>query len=434
MPRTVGPLSLALLMPVLFVTSALGADYIVRVGNDNPFVAQAILRLPPSNGELRKLTLRGVGWGLQSQVSEVRGEISLLASPSDGQWIAPADCKTVSWKIHFRDSVAGPVNASVQENVYFRNGRWWLISEPTALLRLQGTLNESSLTLKPESMFQIGATPRENNRWRIPAPNEAPEFFVVGHAKPLEIVVDGFRIIYVADNSQRVAKLGLRTGHVAAFRYLLKLFPQSVDVPKSERRLLVVWIGIDAVNHHFGGAAGSRSFVANYLCGQLNGSDDHAASSLMVVAHEQFHQLTDLCIHRDLSMPIWINESLAQYFGLKALSSSGLPPHAVSRIRQRFIDPDRVVETGLAELSRKFKHGDRSVYPLFYSQGATFWAEVDRDVSAETGGDKSLDDFLPILLRSEFDDSGVLPKTFLDDLREAIGVRMDNLLQEYVGS
>ena len=147
-----------------------------------------------------------------------------------------------------------------------------------------------------------------------------------------------------------------------------------------KRRLLIFWIGVSKENRQFGGAAGSRSFLANYIIGQANSSD--IAMNLMVIAHEQFHQLTELCVPEDVSLPVWVNESLAQYYGLKSLSHINLPPESVSITRKRFIDPKREIEHGLVELSRKYKQGDRTVYPLFYSQGATFWADVDRELSA----------------------------------------------------
>ncbi len=257
----------------------------------------------------------------------------------------------------------------------------------------------------------------------------------MGHNNAQEIDIDGFCVTYVPDDSQRIGRLGIQERHVAAFRYLLRLFPQSVNAPKAEKRLMVVWIGVDAASRYVGGAAGNRSFIANYVYGEPTRIDDYAAASLMVAAHEQFHQLTALCIQHDTSLPTWVNESLAQYYGLKTLAHCGLPMAVSTRARERFIAPDRAVEKGLAELSRQYQRGDRSVYPLFYSQGATFWAEIDQALCDETGGEKSLDDFLPILFRANFDDqTRPIPETLSTPLREVIGDRLDDLLEQYVGS
>ena len=124
--------------------------------------------------------------------------------------------------MHFQSSFVGPVIASQQRNVYFRNERWWLISEPSSLLRVSGTSFESTIAFKPKTLFQIGAMPFKTNRWWVPKPKQAPEFFAVGHVKPARTEVEGFQIFHVADNANQVEKLGLKTAHAEAFRYLLK--------------------------------------------------------------------------------------------------------------------------------------------------------------------------------------------------------------------
>ena len=111
-----------------------------------------------------------------------------------------------------------------------------------------------------------------------------------------------------------------------------------------------------------------------------------------------------------------------------------LPMTVTTQARERFIAPGRTVERGLTELSRQYQRGDRNVYPLFYSQGATFWTEIDQALCVETGGEKSLDGFLPILFRANFDKQTLpIPETLSIPLREAIGNRLDDLLQQYVG-
>lgn len=409
-------------------------EYSVRVDDSNALQAEATLLLPPGNGQPRALVLYGVGRGLQTQVSDVRGDEVPLAMSEKGRWLAPANCRTVTWTIHFQDSAAAPIQAASQQCVFLRDQRWWLISESTALLRLEGQNRESTIRLGPKDVFHLGAMPSGQDRWRIPAPGQAPEFFVVGHAKSQQKDIDGFRVFYVADNAQRIEHLGMQDRHTKAFRYLVKLFPQSASVPAAEKRLMIVWIGVDADSRYIGGASGSRSFIANYVYGDPERNDDYIAASLMVVAHEQFHQLTALCIQPETSLPTWVNEGLAQYYGLKSLSHCGLSLTTVARARDRFIDPERTVVNGLAELSRRFNQGDRSVYPLFYSQGSTFWFEIDQAVQQESRGEQSLDGFLPALFRTAFDKQGTIPESLLGPLRNVIGDRLDGLVQKYVGS
>ncbi len=257
MPATMAihhSLGLLLLTAILCLPVSTLAEYEVTVNSETPLVAQACLRLPPADGTLRTLTLRGVAWGLPSQISEVSGENGLLPHPGDGEWIAPADCRVVRWKIDFRESTAGTIKASAQQSVFIRDIPWWLIAEPTALLRVKGATEESSLLLisEPQDLVRLGAMPWGDDRWRIPTPQDAPEFFVVGKVNPVEVVVDGFHVTYVADDGERVAGLGLQQSHAAAFRYLRGLLPELARVPEAERRLLVVWMCMNAAQREIG--------------------------------------------------------------------------------------------------------------------------------------------------------------------------------------
>jgi len=99
-------------LAVLFMPITVQADYQVTVRESDPLVADARLQLPRGNGESRTLVLRGVSWGLDSQVFDVCGEKGSLPKSGPGEWTAPADCYFVHWKIRIREATPGTVNGT----------------------------------------------------------------------------------------------------------------------------------------------------------------------------------------------------------------------------------------------------------------------------------------------------------------------------------
>jgi predicted metalloprotease with PDZ domain len=105
----------------------------------------------------------------------------------------------------------------------------------------------------------------------------------------------------------------------------------------------------------------------------------------------------------------------------------------VNSIRPDFIDPSRTIKRGLLELDRRHAANDASVYPLFYTQGATFWAEVDNAIRTQSASSADLDGLIPDLLRANPEQGGHLPRAFVAKLRTILGARADELLARYVG-
>ena len=180
------------------------------------------------------------------------------------------------------------------------------------------------------------------------------------------------------------------------------------------------------------GAAGSRSFLANYMDGDPDNLEINAARTVLILAHEQVHQLVGLLRPSGSPFPIWLGESLAHYYGLKALARGPLPRQIVSSVSDHFIDPTREVEAGLVDLCRHHLQGDPSAYPLFYTQGATFWSELDSALKEANLAGAGLDDVVPALLATSSAGCG-LPTEFMAPLREKAGGAIDEILTRYVG-
>lgn len=92
-----------------------------------------------------------------------------------------------------------------------------------------------------------------------------------------------------------------------------------------------------------------------------------------------------------------------------------------------------VLTAGLLELERRHAAQDRSAYPLFYSQGATFWAEIDNALRTISAGANDLDALIPGLLNMSMEPGARLPAAFVARLRTDLGARADELLAKYVG-
>lgn len=407
------------------------AHYTITIDPKRPAIASASLDMSVSRGVERTLVARGTEWGLESQVVGPRCGDRRLSRAGKAAWKVPPDCMRVNWTVRFASARPWKVDASEQKSVHFPGPHWWLLSEPTALLRVQGDEAPSTLSIAfvGPAMPQLGATSAGGSRWRVPSVNNAPEFYVFGDIKAVEHRVDGFLVRHVADDIGRVQRLGLVEAQTAALRYLSGITPPP-DMEGQDRDLLVTWLGVRDRNQA-GGAAGSRSFIANYL----DSPEPLAmALTLTIVSHEQQHQLVDMVRGDRPPLPIWVGESLAQYYGLKAMARTGIDTKAAAAVRDRFIDRTRPVTAGLVEWQRRHENGDQSAYPRFYEQGATLWALLDTALLEATDGKQGLDAWMAELLASDFGAAGALPVDFVTRLRAVAGPLVDDLLARYVGT
>ena len=392
----------ATLLALAIASAAARAEYTVVVDIAQPDELTATLKLPKAEGAPHRLDVRGAAWGLQPQVhSPACGGVP-LKQQKNGTWLAEPSCREVTWKISPVVAIDGYADVSRQATLLFQKPRWLLLSEASSLLRptddTSGTA--SSITIRSGNAAAIGATPSGKQSWRVPSASHAPEIFVVGDVSTRSRTIGPFEVRYVADDPKRVDALGLEGMHEKALGYLARILPPPA-LPSSERTLLVVWVGIDERRGRAGGAAGSRSFVANYLIGKPDTARLNAARTLVVVAHEQFHQLADLIRSPRTPLSEWLNESLAAHYGLKALLKAA-PAVDAESIRAKLNEP-----------------------------GPAFWAAIDDALRSQSAGASDLDTLLPDLLRLEARPGERLPATFAAKLRAILGAQFDALLAKY---
>lgn len=412
-----------------------GPGYTVTVDPADPLRLRARLDLPAYTGGPRTAFVRGTSLGPGAQVRAPACDGEALAAVGDHAWTLPADCRRLSWTIEARPAVANAEDAAAQASLHFPEPGWWLLSEPSALLRVEGALSQTDLPLAIEGLAEghvvLGGR-RQGAGWRVPSVDHAPEFFVFGALQQRHGTVGTVEVTHVVDDVARFERLPLVDLHAQALAYLAEVFQVPAELPEEDRRLLVVWLGIDESGGEAGGAAGSRSFLANYVDGDADGIALNAARTLLVLAHEQVHQLHDLMWRGGAPLPTWMGEGLAHYYGLKALARSDLPPDVVDRAMQAYIDPARPIEASLVEYQRRYASGDMEAYEMFYFQGATLWSEVDRllrEAAPEAGG---LDALVPEIMQLHGSGDG-MPEALQARLLALGGEPMAELLARMVG-
>lgn len=362
----------------------------------------------------------------RSHPSEVKnprcGSITLEQKAPD-VWNVPDNCQHVEWEINFSPAPDHGIGSFMgRHSVAFAN--WWSIVDQTALLRGPGDGNESEITIK-----QPG---RKDRKSYVPSTKDMSEFYIIGTIEELERTVDGVHVRYVSDDLNTAKRRGMISMHEEAYSKLHPMFKNLVPVP-FERELLVIMVG-NAKSEGIAGSGAARSLVFDYP----RESDKADAFLLMTVAHEQFHQLRALSTARagrsflaSATQSMWLEEGLAEYYGLKIVKGSKRNAEEKNKVWDAFVEVDRPVDNGLKALNARFKQGDQSVYPLFYSQGATFFFEIDQALSRASGGKKSLDTYVT-RLAGTFD--GDIDPKIVDEWRGVAGEQIDRLIARYVGS
>lgn len=382
----------------------------------------------------RKLTTRAHALGLMEQVMNPKCDSLHLQKDIKGFWIVPPNCTQVHWTVTPYIYDDGKWNASEQLTASTKKAGWILLSEPTSLLRLVDSENETAFITADQGISLLGAI-GQDKYFNVPNDDEAPEFFIVSKKK-INVEIknrDALQITYFTDNQQRAENYHLTNWHAKAIQYLSTLFPMIQHLPENSRKILVLWIGIHDQFGQIGGAAGAHSFVANYAFGDNNNETANNVRTMLIITHEQFHQLTDRLRAPNQRQVAWVEESLAQYYSLKALRHI-FPQDNIEKIHADFINTSLPRKYGLIELQRQFDQGNRSNYPLFYSQGAAFWYEIDRFIQKKSQSKLSLDSFLNELLfeKSHIIEAYQLPQNFILKIMQLGKDDAQNILDRFV--
>lgn len=372
---------------------------------------------PPAKGTASHLVSRASRLGLHSQIRDVRCGGQPLRSDGIG-WIVPGDCRVASWTIVPEQPRNEGIVASDQQSFWLPSG-WGVISEPTSILRLAGWRGFSKVRLAVQG--------RLSELSDLPPDDTAPAFYVVGSAPIRKLRGNGFSLNIIADDSQAADGVIDSEIHMAALRYFRRILPAAHRRNLPLMRLVL--IGVAPQARTVGGAAGYDTLIINYLKPKdiLQGYDRHTPQ--LIALHEQFHQIVAT------PLPLWANESLAQFYALKAMHRDPRLRPAATRLWRRCCRGHVSAGPGLIAVQDQVaSKGDYSNYHLFYDKGAAFWEALDAGLRTASGGSHGLDRALPVILDRGFDARGMPTPAFLSALAPLKDADVISLIHRYLGS
>ena len=366
-------------------------SYIVQFNEDAPYMALVSLDLKPNQTGLLNLISRAESLGTKSQVFDVQCNEKVIRKTLK-HWPVPTNCTQVKWKVRL-DKIedAKNVRPSEQRSLYMPSG-WWVLSGATSLLRVQSETEDIPIHITGSQ-----TSPLLKTVYNQSAP---PNFYVIGNAPEASFTHDSSKITYYGEDLDTVLSIIKPHQHIKALNYFK--FVIGEEKSRSQNDLSVVWFGAPRERHQASGAAGYDTIMANYIVGQDDPKQAEQLLSLMLVFHEQFHQMSSG------SHPIWMGESLANYYALKALSRAFPDNESERAIWNRFINTQAPPSIGLLDIQKQIiETGNRQNYGLLYTQGASFWFEIDEAIKTSSSGKLTLDNLMPQIMKLDISNEDV---------------------------
>lgn len=353
--------------------------------------------------------------GMASQIADVACDGKQVDREAHGKgWKLPNSCRNLTWTVTL-PRVTGGVAGDDQTSVFFEAG-WGIIAD-TAFLRPVGWDGSAGL--------RIVEAGRPDRHATLPPLRTAPAFYLIGDPPLLEVGGPDGSLIYVADHPDEVLRYISPEQHAIALTYL-----RAVIGPNSVRDLseiTVIWLRVSRSTHGLGAAAGENAMLVNYFGDTEKPTQEEAAMPFVMLLHEQFHQLVEV------GLPLWASESLATYFAMKAATRTARDGPAIAALWTQLMNEAPPAAPGLLAIQRQvLEQDDPSNYGLFYSKGTMFWRELDRAIQDATGGSRTLDSVMPLLLESGFDADGRLSPSLRAALRPLSEGQIDALVEFYL--
>lgn len=413
-------------------------DYRVNFNSAQPLAAQVEVvapQRPDKKGSARivskaPLAARGDAIGIREQVSNVRCDGAAIKRNEIGWVLPPRGCARLAWAVSFDALGAQGVDASAQRNLYHAKSKSWLLSEPASLLRWPGSegarivIRGAAPVLGGMAAGQASGKPAAGATTLVmPDLADPPEFYFIGNTPVRRVRAGGGEFVYVrlADG-----ELGpIEQAHADALSHFSALTKSSGPPAPA----LVAWLPIDEQHGGIGAASGGTSMLANVVVDRNLVAVERLPYSLAMLLQAQFHaQLAA----RPLAP--WVNVSLSEYYTRKALARTTLDAATRAEIEKTYLPVDAVPSGTLIGFQLRIENNDAAAYRLLALEGSTFWLALDRAIQKESGGQRSLDDELPEILRSEFG-SARMPVALVERLRAVAGAAAFNdLAARYLGA
>ena len=315
-------------------------------------------------------------------------------------------CDRITWTINLEPEPESGVPIPEQKSYYSPAG-WTLLSEYNTLPRIKiGQQYQTIHVCTPEQQGQCS---------RLAATDEAPTFLIWGAHKK-KIAMGNATMTLISDNPQ-LFNLGLHDVLFQSISKMTETFAITGSEKTDKQNWSIVWLKKDRASGSIGGAAGKQVFLANY---PVNKPANKPVESDILSTDAQSH-LHRISVHESIhllspyQLPLWINESLAEYYAWKMTETAGMVTTSPEDQWQAMKVSYPHAGTGLYAAERKVTDdGNMSFYPLFYVKGAAFWQQLDQQLN---NLDSSLDDFIVELNHSETE----LPAPFVDQMMLLIG-------------
>ena len=407
------------------------ALYRVAISRERPERVRVQLILPHPIIQMDRLDLRDIPFRQQRRdcVTRVSCDGRILSSTEGAGYVLPVGCRTLDWEVEAEVLNKKGADVSHQKALFLPDGEFWVLPGAALLLRPRNATFSAVLALEAPSGTEVFSLLKrdEEDRLILPSAEAAPVFIVVGDPKVTEQTLEGMRLRYLTEGGADFDVQNVLKAHGRGLAYLDSLIPDLSVLPAEPRALDVIWIGIPRSRGMIGGAAGHRTLVVNYLRGSKDNTTAYRKLPLMVLFHEQCHNLF-------AGLPIWMTESLAQHYALKAMDKVGLFDEKSRKfIRTRFSVYPKDAPS-LLELHRTYlQTKDAAILSAFYTQGSALWREIDETITSHSEKKHDLDASLPALLELDYNSAGNLPAGFVQILVEAGGQRMNEILTHRLG-
>ena len=296
------------------------------------------------------------------------------------------ECERVSWPLVFNEIPVTGIDASLQKN-YVSQAGWHLLTEWGNFPRIA---NQPDALVCPPG--KEACTPLAHL-------NEPPSFISWG-IKPGRITIGSasLKLYTLQDFPGQTQTLLTEQLH-----YLSQVFGKGI----TPDNWTLIWLPKEISSGSLGGAAGNQIFMANYPVKDGALVADSLPRLLRISCHESIHILSRQ------KNPVWVSESIAEYYAWKALKTSHTP--SVSPLESYQNSKHPLLATGLYAANHQVSDlKQMSYYALFYIKGAAFWQELDQ---ALVRHGRSLDSYLP----DAGNDNAALPAGFTQTIVSVIG-------------
>ncbi|KZK82233.1 hypothetical protein PsAD13_03791 [Pseudovibrio sp. Ad13] len=379
------------LIPSLFIKPTLAENppvqIIIDVSTTAPMSGTATVTLPAPQS-LRLLKPRTIRGDAKTPPIQFFCDGIQKTSITYGKRLS---CRELQWNVTFQNVQTAPHAIANQQNLYSPS-EWWSLTEWDDIPRFEGILTI-------EICGKVHGKAQAIKCNALPTQNEPPLILTWGKStKTLE--TGQTTLTLFKDDPTSALKAENLPAIQQQLAYLKALLAPEERTPNN---IDLVWVAIDKKLGQIAGAAGKQAFLANFAVTDGAATDDSLAKLHWVSGHELFHLLTTQ------SYPLWISESLAQYYGYKSLEKAGLQSETPMEQWQNFQERYPHAATGLYEAHTKVtRDNNPNYYPLFYMKGAAFWQAVDQKLQK---AGTSLDNVLPQIEAAAANDAALSSRT-----------------------